>query len=138
MGLSLLWFLTHHSIKSCWKTILFLLRAQNKSISAGRICSAMGPLLSLSSFLMLFKIYRLKTISILVALSYIWIKEFHKWDVKLWHVRRLSFLIGTFLACPMKSTLTATIMLELETFNGQTSTDFLSVFLSSLFFVFRR
>ena len=46
------------------------------------------------------------------------------------YVRRLSFLIGSFLACPMKSTMTAAIMLELGTFDGQTGTVFLSAFLT--------
>ena len=46
------------------------------------------------------------------------------------------FLISTFLVCPMKSTMTATIMPELRTFDGQTGTVFLSAFLISFFFFF--
>ena len=38
------------------------------------------------------------------------------------YVQRLRFLIDTLLACPMKSTMTVTIMLELRTIDEQTGT----------------
>ena len=141
MVLLLLWFLTHHSMKNCWKVILFSLRAQNKSISPGRIFSAermlVDPLLSLS----LHSCYCLRCKD---QRQYQYVLHSHIFGWKcsirrclLWYVHRLSFLSGTFLTCPMKSAIFATIMLDLGTFDRQTGTVFLSAFLSSLLFAFR-